>query len=390
MRVIIATRIYRPEPAAASLFLGCVSDALRAQGAEVEVLTAKPVPGQGEGSRGERIRTFPVLRDRNGYLRGYVQYMSFDIPLAFRLLLARRPDAIFVEPPPTTGAVVRVICALRRIPYVYDAADIWSDAAGYMGTASLAVRILRGIERFALRGARGIVTISQGVADRVRSLGVSTQATVTGFGADTLIFRYMDAPLERVFLYAGTFTELHGAGILVEAFARFSQSHPGYRLRFIGNGSGQEQMLERARELGVGGSIDFVDPVPPAELQPEFARAVASLSTQFPEPGYRYAFTSKIYSSFAAGCPVIFAGPGPTGSFIEQASEEIEVGSAVDYDVEAIAAEMRAAAERPLPAERRRALADWAATHHSMSAVAGRVADVISTAARSGERGRRQ
>ena len=388
MRVIIATRIYRPEPAAASLFLGCVSDALRAQGAEVEVLTAKPVPGQGEGSRGERIRIVPVLRDRNGDLRGYVQYMSFDIPLAFRLLLTRRPDAIFVEPPPTTGSVVRVICALRRIPYVYDAADIWSDAAGYMGTASLAVRILRGIERFALRGARGIVTISQGVADRVRALGVHTPATVTGFGADTLIFRYAEAPVERVFLYAGTYTELHGADILIEAFARFSATHPGYRLRFIGNGSGQERMLQRAHELGIGGSVDFVDPVAPAELQPEFSRAVASLSTQFPEPGYRYAFTSKIYSSFAAGCPVIFAGPGPTGSFIEQASEEVEVGSAVAYDADAIADAMRARADAPLPAEGRRELASWTAAHHSMGAVGRRVAEVISVAARTRSRQR--
>ncbi|WP_336653162.1 MULTISPECIES: glycosyltransferase [unclassified Leucobacter] len=382
MRVIIATRIYRPEPAAASLYLGCVADALREQGAEVEVLTAEPVPGQGNGSRGERIRTFPVLRDRNGYLRGYVQYMSFDIPLFFRLLFARRPDAVFVEPPPTTGAVVRVVCAIRGIPYVYDAADIWSDAAGYMGTSSLAVRILRSIERFALRGARGLVTISEGVADRVRALGVHTPATVTGFGADTLIFHYAEAPVERVFLYAGTYTELHGADILIEAFARFSATHPGYRLRFIGNGSGQEQMLQHAHELGIGGSVDFVDPVAPAALQPEFSRAVASLSTQFPEPGYRYAFTSKIYSSFAAGCPVIFAGPGPTGSFIEQAAQQIELGSAVAYEADAIADAMRSRADAPLPAEKRRALASWAATHHSMGAVGRRVAEVISAAAR--------
>lgn len=388
MRVVIVSRIYRPEPAAASLFLGCVADALRQRGDEVEVLTAKPLPGQGDGSRGERIRTFPVMRDRSGYVRGYAQYMSFDLPLAFRLLFTRRPDVVLVEPPPTTGAVVRIICALRRIPYVYDAADIWADAAGYMQTSALVVRVLRRIERFALRGARALVTISQGVADRVRALGVQTPTTVSGFGADTLIFRYAEAPTDPVFLYAGTYTELHGASILISAFARFSETHPGYRLRFIGNGTGQEEMRHQARILGVDDSIDFVSPVPAAELQPEFARAVASLSTQFPEPGYRYAFTSKIYSSLAVGCPVIFAGPGPTGAFIEQAATQVEVGSAVDYEVEAIANAMRKAADHPLPAETRRSLAEWTAQHHSMSSVAAQVAEVIGEAARDGGRSR--
>ncbi|MDO5500237.1 MAG: hypothetical protein Q4F67_11230 [Propionibacteriaceae bacterium] len=36
---------------------------------------------------------------------------------------------MIVEPPPTTGLVVRVACALRRTPYVYYAADLWSVAA---------------------------------------------------------------------------------------------------------------------------------------------------------------------------------------------------------------------------------------------------------------------
>lgn len=388
MRVVIVSRIYRPEPAAASLFLGCVADALRQQGAEVEVLTARPLPGQGEGSRGERIRTFPVMRDRSGYVRGYAQYMSFDIPLVFRLLFTRRPDAVFVEPPPTTGAVVRIICAIRRIPYVYDAADIWADAAAYMQTSRFVINVLRRVEQFALRGARALVTISQGVADRVRSLGVQTATTVSGFGADTLIFRYAQVATEPVFLYAGTYTELHGASILISAFAKFSETHPGYRLRFIGNGTGQEKMQRQARALGVDGSIDFVSPVPAAELQPEFARAVASLSTQFPEPGYRYAFTSKIYSSLAVGCPVIFAGPGPTGAFIDESSQQVDVGSAVDYEVEAIANAMRNAADHPLSPEVRRSLAEWTAQHHSMSSVATQVAQVIGQVAQEGRRGR--
>lgn len=383
MRIVIATRIYRPEPSAASFFLGSVSDALTASGHEVEVFTAKPRPGQGEASRGERVKTFPVLRDANGYVRGYVQYMSFDIPLAFRLLFAKRPAAVFVEPPPTTGAVVRVVCAMRRIPYVYDAADIWSDAAGQATGSGLVVRVLRGLERFAMRGAAELVTISQGVVDRVRSLGITTPMDVTGFGADTSVFGFREVLTERMFIYAGTYTGLHGAEILIDAFAQFLQTHPGYRLRFIGNGTAQDEMLARSAALGIEEFVEFADPVPAAELSPQLSRAVASLATLKPGGGYEYAFTSKVYSSLAAGCPVIFAGPGPTAPFIAEAAREVPVGVAVGYDTAAIAEALRQAAESPLDPSDRQRVAEWTAKHHSMRAVAERVAARI-TAAGSG------
>ncbi|RGE23181.1 glycosyltransferase [Leucobacter sp. wl10] len=388
MRITIVSRIYRPEPAAASFFLGGVADALLEAGHEVDVLTARPLPGQGEGSRGERISTFPVLRDRSGYVRGYLQYLSFDLPLAFRLLFARRPAAVLVEPPPTTGAVVRVVCAIRRIPYVYDAADVWSDAAGQATSSGLVVRVLRALERFAMRGAASMVTISQGVVDRARSLGVRTPMVVTGFGADTSVFHYSEAEIEPVFIYAGTFTGLHGADILVDAFARFSETHPGYRLRFVGNSTEQEPMRMRAEALGIGDSVEFADPVPAEQLRPQLASAIASLATLRPGGGYEYAFTSKAYSSLATGCPVIFAGPGPTGPFMERSALEAPVGTAVDYDAEAIAAAMGDAADRPLGAELRRDLAEWAARRHSMRAVTRRVAETVVAAA--AERQRRR
>ncbi|TDP89866.1 glycosyltransferase involved in cell wall biosynthesis [Leucobacter luti] len=374
MRIIITTRIYRPEPSAASFFLGSVADALTAGGHEVEVLTAKPLPGQGEASRGERVKTFPVLRDAHGYVRGYLQYMSFDIPLAFRLLFSRRPAAVFVEPPPTTGAVVRVVCALRQIPYVYDAADIWSDAAAQATSSGVVVKVLRLLEKFAMRGAAELVTISHGVVDRVRQLGVTTPIDVTGFGADTSVFGYREVPHEKLFIYAGTYTGLHGADILIEAFALFSETHPGYRLRFIGNGTGQDAMVSRATALGIAAAVEFAEPVPAAELSPQLSSAVASLATLKPGGGYEYAFTSKAYSSLAAGCPVIFAGPGPTAPFIAEAATQVPVGAAVEYEPEAIAAAMRAAVDAPLSASERQRVAVWTAEHHSMRAVAERVA----------------
>ncbi|MCZ4300523.1 glycosyltransferase [Microbacterium oxydans] len=378
--IAIVSRIYRPEPSAASSFLGAVADDAVARGHRVTVLTVRPPHGLDVGEPDEDVRMAPVLRDGSGYVRGYLPYLSFDVPLFFRLLFLRRPDIVFMEPPPTTGFVVRVVCALRRIPYVYDAADIWSDAAEQVTSSRLVLRVLRATERFAMRGARAIVTVSEGVRERVAALGITQPVVVTGFGADTTAFVPPgDVPTDRVFLYAGTYSHWHGAQILVDGYAAFSATNPGYVLRFIGNGSERGALERRAQELGIEHSVEFIETMPSADLVPHLHQAVAAFATQLPDSGYEYAFATKAYSSMAAGCPVIFVGPdaGPTAAFLERANAEVRGGLVSTYDAASVAAAMRTIAADPLTTPERQSVAEWTAAGHSLAAVAARVVDVI-------------
>lgn len=382
MRITIASRIFSPEPSAASYALGRLAARLAEAGHEVTVLTTTPPKGIAiDDPTSLRVLRAPVLRDRNGYVRGYLPYLSFDLPLAFRMLFARRADLYIVEPPPTTGAVVRVVTALLRRPYIYDAADIWSDAARMATSSGAVLSLLRWLELFALRGAAHIVTISTGVVNRLGELGVTTPTTVVGFGADTSTFRYAPSsppPKQPYFLYAGSYSEWHGADIFVDAFAQFSQQIPGYTLIFIGNGSEREILAERARELGIS-SIEFRDSVPGNELVPLLAGATASLSSLKPAVGYDYAFTSKVYSSMAVGCPVVFTGPGPTKDFIAKAERTQRSGIAVEYDASSVAAALARFAAHPLAPGERSALGDWTVKNHSLDAVADRIVRVAET-----------
>ncbi len=153
MRVIIASRIFDPEPSAATFRLRALAEAFTAAGHEVTVLTVRPPKRLAEdakdSARSYDVRRAPVLRDRADYVRGYLPYISFDVPLFFRLLFGRNADLIVVEPPPTTGFFVRLAAALRRTPYAYYAADIWSDASKQTGAPRWVVRVVRNIELFA-------------------------------------------------------------------------------------------------------------------------------------------------------------------------------------------------------------------------------------------------
>lgn len=382
MRVTVISRIYSPEPAAASFFLESVTRELARVGHTVDVLTVTPPRGLAPTDvAGVTTHRFPVLRDRRGYVRGYLQYLSFDIPLAFRMLLRRRPDVYLVEPPPTTGAVVRVIAFLQRRPYVYDAADVWADAAALTTSSRFVLSVVRRLELLAVNGAAHAVTISRAVAERFAALGSRTPFTVSGFGVDTTSFvRDEAAQPVKQFVYAGTYSEVHGAEIFVDAFARFSETHPGYRLLYVGNGSAAEAIAERSAQLGLT-AVEVQPTVPPDVLAGILSRSTASLASLLPGSGYDYALATKVFAPLAVGCPVIFAGVGPTAAVIEGAAPGAPPrGRATGYDIEEIVTAMAELADTPLtPAERAR-LSAWCREEHDIRQVAQRVVTVLEAA----------
>ncbi|WP_439565188.1 glycosyltransferase family 4 protein [Microcella sp.] len=391
LRIVIASRIFSPEPSAASFMLEAIARRFRDEGHEVTVLTTNPPRGIAATEiDGVRIRRAPVRRDRQGYVRGYLSYLSFDVPLAVRLLLSRRADLYVVEPPPTTGAVTRVITALLRRPYVYDAADLWSDAAQLVTGSRVVIGLLRATELFALRGAAHLFAISRGVVERLGELGVRAPSTVIGFGVDIGAFHYrhpetVAAPHERAdvpdapyIIYPGSYSEWHGAGIFIEAFARLRADHPELRLLFVGNGSDRPVLERRCAELGLDG-VEFRDPIEAPRLTTLLANAVVSLASLKPGQGYDYAFTTKIYSSLAAGCPVVFTGTGPTLGFITESAREQPVGTAVEYAVPAVADAIAAVLAAPLEAREREALSGWA---HERFSIERAAAIVVETSTR--------
>lgn len=377
MRVVFATRIFGPEVSGASGILRTWAEEFRDREIDVTILTTKPPRGAViDDPPGIDIRRARVKRDRQQYVRGYLSYMSFDIPLAFRLLFSRKADLYIVEPPPTTVAVVRVIAALRRTPYVVRAADYWTEAAELVVNSPIIIGVLRRVEAWGLQGAKVLFAAHEPLIARFREVGITTRAIPIGFGADTKDFRYdgQEPPEPPVFVYAGTYAEWHGAAIFIEALPDVVKHHPGTRLLYYGNGEGRNDMWVLARELGVAELVELNGPIPPAALSSILASATASVASLAPVAPNEYAVATKAYSSLASGCPVIFAGVGPTAQLLDDSGHP-HAGVAVGYDVEGTAAAMNAAATSPLPSGARSELAQWSASKFSLKSIASAVVD---------------
>ena len=169
-RAVIATRLYTPEVTAASFRMEALAHALAAD-SDVTVLSTKPPRGTViADAPGVGVRRAPARRARSGAIPGYIPYLSFDVPLFFRLLV-RRSDVVVAEAPPTTGFAAAIAAFLTRRPLVYYPGDVWTDAVASMDAPGPVVAVMRFVERFVLRRAARSRPVSNGGTDRPVAIG---------------------------------------------------------------------------------------------------------------------------------------------------------------------------------------------------------------------------
>lgn len=379
--VRLVSRIFTPEVGAAAFRLRVLADAFAELGHDVDVLTTRPpveVPAGADGAL--RVSRWPALRDRTGNIRGYVQYLSYDVPLLLRMLWSGRPDLTVVEPPPTTGVVGWAASVIQRRPYVWYAGDVWSDGVASMGAPRAVVVTMRAVESWVVRRALRVLCISDGVAERVALLGVpEDRLIVVGNGVDTEVFTpdgpTADDPAE--FVYTGTMSEWQGAEVFVEALAVVRREAPDARLVLLGQGSAIQDILALADRIAPG-AVEWRGVVPPAEAARWIRTARAALVSIKPHLGYDFAKPTKIYAATACGTPVVYAGVGAGQELVERAG----LGWAPGYDAAAVAAAMLESLGQS-PEQRAEVAArcvEWTLGHASLRVQGRRAAEQVLTA----------
>ena len=376
--VVIATRIFAPEPAIAAEIQHSFAKALSSGGYDVTVLTTK-APGHATYSDGDLdVRRWPALRDKDGYIKGVVQYLSFDIPLFFRLLFHRpKPDVVLLEPPPTTAMIVRAVCWLRRIPYVYHVADLWSEAVTDDDAGKLVQKLLRAGEIWALKGASVLMSAYPGMTGGLRGLGIDKNVETIGLGVDTDVYKpegqvKENLPAKKVLLYAGTASHVHGAEIFVDAFNLIKDDFPEVGLVFVGQGTSFDWLEEQAKKSQ--GRITVLPKVSSAEAASWLRSAVASLASVNPDV-YSFAFPTKAYSAAASGVPVIYTGAETAGKVIQDNG----LGCFAEYDSNSVAEAMRQilSEDEDKRLSRKKYLRKWAMDNVALSAIAIKVKKII-------------
>jgi glycosyltransferase involved in cell wall biosynthesis len=231
-----------------------------------------------------------------------------------------------------------------RARVVYDARDIYVDAANLARMRGLARWAIARAERGWARRSDRVITVNDPYADvMTERFGVERPLVVwncayrfKGDPRDRRFHAALGLPAETpIVLYQGGFSRDRGIEQLIDSLA----SMPGVVLVLMGYGSLEAELRARAAEPRLAGRLHVLPAVPPSELLHWVASAdVVAMPIQPTTLNHRLTTPNKLFEAMAAGVPLVASDlPGMAGIV-----RETGCGLLVDpTDPEAIAAACR-------------------------------------------------
>jgi glycosyltransferase involved in cell wall biosynthesis len=337
MRLLIVTQFYPPELGAPQTRLSELARRLRAAGDDVEVITCMPnyptgvIPKEYRGKlyveevrEGVRIhRSWVYPAPNRGFLKRIANHLSFavtSIPASFR---CARPDLVFVESPPLVlGLAGWVIGLLRRVPFVLNVSDLFTDSAVALGILRdrWAIGASDRLERFIYSRAAGVVALTEGIEQGVlRRVAPEKKVRLIRGSVDLARFGDADGADWRkrhgitqsfVAVYAGTHGSSQGLPSLVEA-ARELEDQSQIVVVMVGEGALKSD-LERAAE-GLQ-NVMFLPSQPPEAMPEVLAGADVCIVPLKDIPLFVGSLPSKLFEAMAAGRAIVLAAPAGEAS----------------------------------------------------------------------------
>lgn len=276
---------------------------------------------------------------RKGRLRVFLRMLVAYPVLLIRLLVHARPDVYLVSYPGWFDIpVVKLVALLKRRPVVFDVFFSLYDTAvtdrGLMGSRTVVARTARLADRLALRWADRVIADCPAHAEFLAEMAGLEPGKVgilyVGAADETFTPRpRRSTPGVRLVLFYGTYVPLQGVEWIVRA-AGILNHRSDVKFRLIG--SGQDRPRVEAL-TPVGSWIEFLDPVPLAELPVHLASADLVLGIFGTSDKADRVVPHKVYESLASGRPVL---TGATRAVLGVFSDE-EVATCAVGDPDALA-----------------------------------------------------
>ena len=311
--------------------------------------------------------------ERNDWHRAR-NWLSFQRSLARWRPNGSSPDVIIGSSPHLFAALAGYRMARRLgVPFLFEVRDLWPEsllAAG--GSKGPPYYVLGAIARYLYRRADRVIVLARGVAQYLEHHGVAGDKLVyipNGANTDTFVPRTRSrGPFTLI--YAGAHGPANGLDTVLDA-AELLADQP-FRVILVGDGPSKVELRAKAhrRELT---NVEFLDPVPKAEMPALLARADAGLMVLRSAPLFSYGVSpNKLFDYLAAGLPVACNVPGEVAMLLHQSGA---VEQARDSSAPALAdAIMRIAMRSPRERECMGASGrEWVAREHSRSVLGERL-----------------
>lgn len=334
----IVSLYYWPEKAGSAPPVQQMAEVLAEGGHQVTVLTARPAypemavyPEYRDGARdrethqGVTIRRIPIASYRPG--GSLVTRLRTEGHFALRawwsLLRMPRPDRLVTVCPSILAIAAGALAAPRVPGHLAIVHDLQSGLAKSleMTRGPVLMRLITWLERQTLNRVDRIVTLSQGMVEAIRAIGIQIPIDIIPPTVDdTLIRPLPERPGPFTVLYSGNVGRKQGLDQLLDLAECIQERRLDIRLIIRGDGNYREALQARVAERRID-SLLFEPLKPEAQLAEGLADGHVHLVPQNPA-GAAFALPSKVYAIMAAGRPFMCtAEPGSPLDRLREASD---------------------------------------------------------------------
>lgn len=323
-------------------------EALRNEGAYIELICE----ADGDAPKRELLENLEVIRIPIRHIRGGAvsyayQYSTFIFIsaaiLAWRTL-RRRYQLIYVHNMPDILVISGLVPKLFGAKVILDQHDPMPELMRTIFNKeadSLAVRVIRRLERWSIARANLVITVNEACrrifstrsckAEKIGVVMNSPDEQMFPFrAAATYPVRTKGKPF--VMMYHGSLVERNGLELAVDALEKICDTVPEAELRVYGKSTPYlEQVMNKVRRLGLESRVHFLGPRRLEQLAGEIQGCDVGVV-----PNQRNTFTdintpTRIFEYLALGKPVIApATPGVQDYFGSESLVFFEAGDAAD------------------------------------------------------------
>ncbi len=342
LRVLILTQYYTPEPPFRPAEL---ASSLTRRGHDVTVITGIPSYPYGKFYEGYKLRLWqwetidgvrvlrvPVYPDHShSSLRRALYFMSLAASVSvLGTLLVRRADVMYVYNDPSLGIPSFFLKYLRRIPFVYEVADIWPESLSATGMVSSGwlLAVGKGLVQFTCRQASVVTVVSPGFKTNLIQKGIQfDKIRFIPNWADDAVYRMVEvdpglaAETGMVgrfnVLYAGNMGFAQAFDAVVQA-AELTQDLPQVQFVFVGDGVEKPVLQELVKQKNLT-NVRFLYRQLPAKMPYLYSLADVLLAHLKHNPLFDITIPSKTFPYLACGRPILMAVAGDSADVVRRA-----------------------------------------------------------------------
>lgn len=289
---------------------------------------------------GLHIHRLPLMSWAPDRLHAVLGFPAFFNPLWIRAIwrTARRSGAqvLLVRDLPLALSSVLVGRALG-IPVVLDMAenypamiqDVWDSGRARIGDRVVRnPRLVRFVERMAVRLVNHVVVVVDESRDRLAAMGVPASRMSLVMNTPSVeradVHRSQDSgrrerqPDEMVIAYLGLLEEPRGLGTAIQAMREVRRRLPRARLVIIGSGRDEGQFRQEAARTGVADCVEFRGWVEYKEALAWLSRCDVGLVPHHATQSWQTTIPNKLFDYMSLGKPVIVSNARPTERIVTE------------------------------------------------------------------------